>query len=81
MKKILLGIYLLGVLLLVMTLLEFIYLDKKVSRAIEYQAKTNADVNKTLQEQAKSLRVLGTDCLVLTNIITKGDYTGGQECQ
>ena len=79
MKKILIGIYLLGVMLLIMTLLEFIYLDKKITYAIKYQAKTNAEVNKTLQEQAKSLRVLGTDCLVLTNIVTTGEYTGVQD--
>ena len=79
MKKVLIGIYLWEVLLLVMTLLEFIYLDKKVTLAIERQIQVNAEVQKTLQEQAKSIRVLGTDCLVLTNIITTNEYIGVQD--
>lgn len=74
MKKIIWGIYLLEVLLLVMTLLEFIYLDKKITQAIDKQLKANADVHTTLQEQAKSIRVLSTDCLVLTNIVTNSEY-------
>lgn len=76
MKKIILCIYLVEVIILIMTLLEFIYLDKKITTAMRYQANTNAEVNKTLQEQAKDLRVLTTDCLVLTNIITTNEYTG-----
>ena len=79
MKKILFGIYFLVLTLLIMTLLEFIYLDKKLTKAIEKQLNTNTEVQATLQEQAKSLRVLTTDCLVLTNIVTSEDYCAMHE--
>lgn len=79
MRKIIWGIYLLEVLLIVMTLLEFIYLDKKVTNAIATQTKINTSVSENLQEQAKAIRVLSTDCLVLTNIITTNEYTGVQD--
>lgn len=79
MRKIIWGIYLLEVLLIVMTLLEFIYLDRKVTNAIATQTKINASVSENLQEQSKTLRVLTTDCLVLTNIITTNEYIGVQD--
>lgn len=79
MRKIIWGIYLLEVLLIIMTLLEFIYLDKKITNAIATQTKINTNVGENLQEQAKALRVLSTDCLVLTNIITTNEYTGVQD--
>ena len=75
MKKILLGIYLVEVLLLVMTLLEFIYLDKKLTRAIDTQAEVNASLKTTQNRQERTIRLLETDCSVLTNIIINGDYT------
>ena len=78
MKKILFGIYIMGVMILIMTLLEFIYLDKKLTRAIYKQMEINARVSTTLETQAKHIRVLNTDCLVLTNIITSGEYLGNQ---
>lgn len=74
MKKIILGIYVLCTFLLIMTLLEFMYLDKKLTRAIYEQMEVNARVTSTLETQAKHIRVLNTDCLVLTNIITNGEY-------
>lgn len=74
MKKILLGIYLVEVLLLVMTLLEFIYLDKKLTKAIYTQTEVNASLHKTQERQERAIRLLETDCSVLTNIIINGDY-------
>ena len=74
MKKILLGIYFLEVVLLAMTLLEFIYLDKKMTQVTEKQLEYNASIKTTLDEQAKKIRLLSTDCLVLTNIVTSGEY-------
>lgn len=57
MKKILLGIYFLEVVLLVMTLLEFIYLDKKMTQVTEKQLEYNASIKTTLDEQAKKNKV------------------------
>ena len=65
--------------ILFMTLLEFIYLDKKVTRAIYKQMEINARVSSTLEEQSKDIRVLNTDCLVLTNIITSSEYLQREE--
>ncbi|MBO7716642.1 MAG: hypothetical protein J6S85_23955 [Methanobrevibacter sp.] len=74
MKKILFGIYFLGLMLLVMTLLEFIYLDKKLTRAIDTQMEVNASLKTTQNRQERTIRLLETDCSVLTNIIINGDY-------
>ena len=79
MRKIIWGIYLLEVLLIVMTLLEFIYLDRKLTNAIATQAKINTSINENIQEQSKCIRLLSTDCLVLTNIVTTNEYTGVQD--
>ena len=78
MKKILFGIYFLCLMLLVFTLLEFIYLDRKLTNAIATQTKINTSINENIQEQSKCIRLLSTDCLVLTNIITTNEYTGVQ---
>lgn len=74
MKKILLGIYLVEVLLLVMTFLEFVYLDKKLTKAIHTQMEINASLCSTQERQERTIRLLETDCSVLTNIIINGDY-------
>lgn len=74
MKKILLGIYLIEVLLMVMTLLEFMYLDKKLTKAIYTQMESNASLRETQNRQERTIRLLETDCSVLTNIIIHGDY-------
>lgn len=74
MKKILLGIYLIEVLLMVMTLLEFAYLDKKLTKAIYTQMESNASLRETQNRQEHMIRLLETDCSVLTNIIINGDY-------
>ena len=79
MKNIILGIYVLCTFILIMTLLEFIYLDKKLTRAIYEQMEINARVSSTLETQAKDIRVLNTDCLVLTNILVNGEYIQTQE--
>ena len=74
MKKILLGIYIVEVLLLVMTFLEFIYIDKKITKAIYTQMEVNTSLHKTQEQQERAIRLLETDCSVLTNIIINGDY-------
>lgn len=78
MKKIILGIYFLEVFIIIMTLLEFIYLDKKITRTVEKQNEINISVSSALEEHAKHIRVLNTDCLVLTNILTSGEFVQRQ---
>lgn len=74
MKKILFGIYCLGVLLMVMTLLEFIYLDKKLTRAIERQLQINSEFSMVIKDQAKAQRLLQMDNQIIMNIVTSQEY-------
>lgn len=74
MRKLLTALYLVCILILVFDLLEFIYLDKKITEAIHTQMEINNALTKVQSEQAKAIRVLESDCLVLTNIIINGDY-------
>lgn len=79
MKKILFGIYCLGVLLMVMTLLEFIYLDKKLTRAIERQLQINSEFSLVIKDQAKAQRLLQMDNQIIMNIITSQEYCEMEE--
>ena len=79
MKKILFGIYCLSVLLMIMTLLEFIYLDKKLTRTIERQLQINSEFSMVIKDQAKAQRLLQMDNQIIMNIVTSQEYCEMEE--
>ena len=65
--------------ILVMTLVEFIALDRKIQRAIEQQGEINQRSYYVNKEQAESIRMLKTDTQILMNIAVNGDYNREEE--
>ena len=74
MKKILIALCMLNIILLVMTLVEFIALDRKLDKAIERQNEINGKTYEILQDQEKSLRIMETNNEIMFSIIVNGDY-------
>lgn len=65
--------------ILVMTLIEFIALDKKIDKAIEQQGKINQTSYLINKEQSESIRLLKTDTNILMNIAINQDYHEEEE--
>lgn len=61
--------------ILIMTLVEFIALDKKIDKAIERQGKINERSYQTNREQSESIRLLKTDTQILMNIAINNDFS------
>ena len=74
MKKILIALCMLNIILLVMTLVEFIALDRKLDKAIERQNEINGKTYEILRDQEKSLRIMETNNEIMFSIIINGDY-------
>ena len=74
MKKILIALCMLNIVLLVMTLVEFIALDRKLDKAIERQNEINGKTYEILRDQEKSLRIMETNNEIMFSIIINGDY-------
>lgn len=60
--------------ILVMTLIEFIALDKKIDKVVERQGKINECSYQMNKEQSESIRLLKTDTQILMNIAVNGEY-------
>lgn len=74
MKNILIALCMLNIILLVMTLVEFIALDRKLDKAIERQNEINGKTYEILQAQEKALRIMETNNEIMFSIIVNGDY-------
>ena len=65
--------------ILVMTLIEFIALDKKIDKALEQQGKINQVSCEINKEQSEKIRLLQTDADILMNIAINQDYLQEEE--
>lgn len=65
--------------ILVMTLVEFIALDKKIDKAIQQQGEINQTSYYINKEQSESIRLLKTDTKILMNIAINNDYCEEEE--
>lgn len=74
MKKLLIALCMLNVILLIMTLIEFIALDKKIDKVVDRQNEINGKTCEILQAHEKSLRIMETNNEIMFSIIVDGDY-------
>ena len=65
--------------ILVMTLVEFIALDKKIDKALEQQGKINQVSCEINKEQSEKIRLLQTDASILMNIAINQDFLQEEE--
>lgn len=65
--------------ILVMTLVEFIALDKKIDKALEQQGKINQVSCEINKDQSEKIRLLQTDADILMNIAINQDFIKEQE--
>lgn len=65
--------------ILVMTLVEFIALDKKIDKALEQQGKINQVSCEINKDQSEKIRLLQTDADILMNIAVNQDYFKEEE--
>lgn len=65
--------------ILFMTLIEFIALDKKIDKAIQRQGEINQSSYLVNKEQSESIRLLKTDTNILMNIAINQDYCEEKE--
>lgn len=65
--------------ILVMTLVEFIALDKKIDKALEQQGKINQVSCEINKDQSEKIRLLQTDADILMNIAINQDFVKEQE--
>ena len=65
--------------ILVMTLIEFIALDKKIDKALEQQGKINQVSCEINKEQSEKIRLLQTDANILMNIAINQDFLQEEE--
>jgi len=74
MKKILIALCMLNVIIIIMTLVEFIALDKKIDKSVDRQNEINGKTYEIIQAHEKSLRIMETNNEIMLNIIVDGDY-------
>lgn len=74
MKKLLIAIWMLLLLLLGTNTIWFVYLDKKIDRAIERQNEVNTWCYEQITQQEKAIRLMETNNELMLNIIVNGDY-------
>lgn len=74
MKKLLIAIWTLILLLLSTNTIWFMYLDKKLDKAIEKQEEINRRIYQTVSNQEKSIRIMETNNELMFNIIVNGDF-------
>lgn len=74
MKKLLIALSFLNLVILIMTLIEFIALDRKLDWIINKQSEVNSEVYKELRSHEQSVRLLATDTDILMNIVTSKEY-------
>ena len=60
--------------ILIMTLVEFIALDKKIDKALENQGKINECSFDTNKEQAEEIRILKSDIGVIYRLAVTGEF-------
>lgn len=65
--------------ILVMTLVEFIALDRKIDKALEQQGKINQVSCEINKEQSEKIRLLQTDANILMNIAINQDFLQEEE--
>lgn len=65
--------------ILVMTLVEFVALDKKIDKALEQQGKINQVSCEINKDQSEKIRLLQTDADILMNIAINQDYLQEEE--
>ena len=65
--------------ILVMTLIEFIALDKKIDKALEQQGKINQVSCEINKDQSEKIRLLQTDASILMNIAINQDFVKEKE--
>ena len=65
--------------ILVMTLVEFIALDKKIDKALEQQGKINQVSCEINKDQSEKIRLLQTDASILMNIAINQDFVKEKE--
>ena len=65
--------------ILVMTLVEFIALDKKIDKALEQQGKINQVSCEINKDQSEKIRLLQTDANILMNIAINQSFIEEEE--
>lgn len=74
MKKLLIAIWMLLLLLLSTNTIWFVYLDRKIDKAIKRQDEINSWCYEQITQQEKAIRLIETNNEIMLNIIVNGDY-------
>ena len=79
MKRLLIALCLLNLIILIMDLIQFIALDKKLDWAIEKQGKLNEGTYESIKNHEQMIRILETDNQIFMNILTSHEYCNIEE--